>query len=135
MPLVKWDESFSVKVKRYDNDHQKLFAMINTLHESMVAGKGREKIQEVVKQLADYTKQHFAAEEVQLEKSHYPGLAVHRVEHQAFVKKVEQFQKDLAAGTVNISISVVSFLNDWLINHIKRTDQQYSTFLNQHGVS
>jgi hemerythrin len=135
MALVKWDQSFSVKVKRYDEDHQKLFAMINTLHESMLAGKGGEKIQEVVKQLADYTKYHFAAEEAELAKAKYPGRAAHRAEHEAFVKKVEQFQQDIAAGKVNLSISVGGFLNDWLTNHIKRTDQQYGAFLNQHGVS
>jgi hemerythrin len=135
MALVKWDQSYSVKVKRYDDDHQKLFALINSLHENMLAGKGSEKIQEVVKQLADYTKYHFAAEEVALEKAKYPGLAAHRAEHAAFVKKIEEFQRDIAAGKINLSISVGGFLNDWLTNHIKRTDQQYSGFLNQHGVS
>ncbi len=40
MPLVKWDPSFSVKVTVCDDHHKKLFAIINTLHEAMLAGQG-----------------------------------------------------------------------------------------------
>jgi len=134
MALVKWDPTYSVKVVRLDDDHKKLFAMINDLHESMLAGHGSEKVQEVVKKLADYTKFHFAAEEAFMEKTKYPALASHRAEHQAFVKKVEQFQHEIASGQGGQSISVGVFLNDWLTKHIKSTDQQYSTHLNSNGV-
>lgn len=135
MELVQWDSSYSVKVHRYDEDHKKLFAMINTLHESMLAGTSKEKIQQIVKQLADYTKYHFSAEEAQLEKAKYPGVNAHRAEHQVFVKRVEQFQGELAIGNANISVSLSMFLNDWLANHIRQTDQRYSSYLNEHGVS
>jgi len=134
MALVKWDPSYSVKVNRLDEDHKKLFAMINTLHEAMLTGHGNEKVKETVKQLVDYTKFHFAAEEAFFEKTKYPGLPAHRAEHQAFVKRVEQFQKDLAAGKGGQSISVGIFLNEWLTNHIKQTDQKYSSHLNANGV-
>ena len=135
MALVKWDPSYSVKVNRLDEDHKKLFAMINTLHESMLAGHGADRVQQIVQQLADYTKFHFSAEEALFAKTKYPGLNAHRAEHQAFVKRVEQFQQDLAAGKAVQSISVGVFLNDWLTQHIKQTDQKYSWHLNANGVS
>jgi len=135
MALLKWDPSYSVRVNRYDEDHKKLFALINTLHESMLEGKGADKVQQVVKQLADYAKFHFAAEEVQLQKTNYPALAEHRAEHQAFVKQVEQFQADLASGKVGLSVSVGIFMNEWLSHHIKQTDQKYSAHLNAKGIS
>jgi len=134
MSLVNWDQTYSVKVNRLDDDHKKLFAMINDLHESMLAGHGSEKVQEIVKKLADYAKFHFAAEEAFFEKTKYPALASHRAEHQAFVKKVEQFQQDMASGKGGQSISVSQFLNDWLTGHIKNTDQKYSAHLNENGV-
>jgi hemerythrin len=135
MPLVTWEPSYSVKMNRFDEDHKKLFAMINELHEAMLAGKGKDKIHETVKKLADYTKFHFAAEEEQLAKANYPELSAHRAEHQAFVKRVQKFQQEVAEGKLNLSISVGMFLNEWLANHIRKTDHKYSTYLNQHGVS
>ena len=135
MALVTWDPSYSVKVNRCDDDHKKLFSMINALHEAMMAGHGSDKVQQIVKQLADYTKFHFSAEEAFLEKTKYPGLTAHRAEHQAFVKRVEQFQQELAAGKSVQSISVAKFLNEWLVNHIKQTDQKYSAHLNANGIN
>jgi hemerythrin len=134
MPLVTWQPSYSVKVARYDDDHKRLFAMINDLHVAMLAGQGKEKIQQIVKQLGDYTKFHFSAEEAQLEKTNYPELSAHKAEHQLFIKQVQKFEQDIAAGKLNLSVSVAGFLNDWLANHIKKTDQKYSNYLNEHGV-
>lgn len=133
--LVKWDPSYSVKVKRCDDDHKKLFSMINTLHEAMSVGHGAEKVGQIVKELADYTKFHFSGEEALMEKTKYPELISHRAEHHALVKRVEQFQKDVAAGKGGQSIAVVAFLNEWLLHHIKECDQKYSAHLNAHGVS
>jgi hemerythrin len=135
MALVTWDASYSVKVFRCDEDHKKLFALLNQLNDAMKAGKGNQVVQRVVKKLADYTTFHFAGEEALLEKTKYPGLSSHRAKHEAFVRKVQEFQMDLKAGNLSQSISVSEFMKDWLTQHIKQTDQQYSSYLNSHGVS
>ena len=135
MALVKWDSSYSVKVKRCDEDHRKLFSLINDLHEAMLAGKGAEKVHQVVNELANYAKSHFAAEEAFMERTKYPALSSHRAEHQAFVKRVGQFQQDLQANKAGESLSVVTFLNEWLSHHIKQIDHRYSAHLNANGVS
>ena len=51
-----------------------------------------------------------------------------------FVQRVEQFQKDVEKGVLGQAISVVSFLQEWLTNHIRHVDQQYSAHLNANGV-
>jgi hemerythrin len=135
VPLVTWNDSYSVKVQKCDEDHKKLFAMLNTLHDAMKQGHGAEVVQRTVKELADYTKFHFAREEEMLRKTNYPLLAPHRAQHQEFVAKVVQFQQDLKEGKTGESVAVASFLQDWLVHHIKQTDKQYSAHLNAAGVS
>lgn len=134
MALVTWDPSFSVKVARCDEDHKKLFFLINTLHEAMLAGKGSEKIKQVVTELSNYTKFHFSVEEALLEKTKYAALTAHRQQHHEFVKKVDDFQKDIAAGKTANSASVLNFMKDWLTRHIKQTDQKYAEHLNANGM-
>lgn len=131
MPLYDWNASYSVKVKRCDDDHKKLFALINDLHEAMQAGKGAKVIQKVADELEQYAKFHFSAEEALMAGTKYPALATHRIEHQNFVRSVAKFRRE---GITNQSIAVLTFMNDWLVNHIKRTDQQYSAHLNAHGI-
>jgi len=135
MTLVIWDTSYSVKVQKCDEDHQKLFALMNSLHDAMSSGKGAQVIEKVVAELAEYTKFHFSTEEAILAKTNYPKVSEHRVQHREFVKKVEEFQKDLKAGTLGRAIPVLTFLKDWLSHHIKDTDKQYSDHVNQHGIS
>jgi len=134
VPLVTWDESYSVGVEKCDEDHKKLFSLINTLHDAMLIGKGAYVIQRVVNELADYTQYHFSREESLLEKTHYGELGSHRAQHLEFVKQVEQFRQDLKAGAIGESVFVADFLKDWLTDHIKQSDQQYSIHLNDSGI-
>jgi hemerythrin-like metal-binding protein len=131
MALYNWKPGYSVNVKSCDAEHVKLFALINNLHEAMQSGKGAQVIQRVVGELERYTQTHFSAEEALMAKARYPALAAHRVEHQKFVEAVAKFRKQ---GITGQSVAVLTFLNDWLINHIMRTDQQYSAHLNAHGI-
>ncbi len=135
MALFVWDNSYSVKVQQCDNDHKKLFSLINDLNDAMMTGKGAQIIQRVIRQLADYTKYHFSAEEALLVRTKYAGLEMHRAQHREFVSKVEQFESDLKAGAIGQSVAVTAFLKDWLVNHIQQTDRQYSTHLNANGIS
>jgi len=134
MALVKWDPSYSVKVVRCDEDHKKLFALINTLHDAMLAGKGGEKVNQVVKELGDYTKYHFSGEEGLMQKANYPGLEGHKALHREFEKKVDTFHADLKAGKGGNTIAVLEFLKNWLTAHIRQVDQKYSGHLNAAGV-
>lgn len=134
MARLSWDSSYSVKVEKCDEDHKKLFALLNQLLEAISAGKGYTVIGKAVKELDDYAKSHFSAEEKLMAEASYPILGPHRAQHQMFIQRVQQFQKDVDNGTLSISIAVVSFLQDWLVNHIQHVDQQYSGHLNAHGI-
>lgn len=133
MAIATWDASYTVKVTRYDDDHKKLFLLLSGLHDAILAGRGAGMVQQVVDELADYATYHFWAEESMMEKTNYPELASHRLQHREFAKRLEQLQRDLAAGTGG-TISVAVFLNDWVTAHIKQTDQQYSAHLNANGI-
>jgi len=132
--LVTWDESYSVNVRQCDEHHQRLFDLVNNLDDAIKAGRGEAITQQVVKELAAYTKFHFWAEERLMERTKFPDLAAHRAQHGQFVEKVAQLQKDLKAGKSDQASDIAQFLMDWLTKHIKQTDAQYSSHLNANGV-
>jgi hemerythrin len=129
MSLVKWDESYSVRVNGLDNQHKQLFALINQLHDAMIAGKASTEMSGVLAELITYTKTHFSAEEKLLESKHYPDLEAHKAQHRQFTDKIVQFQKDLDSGKAALSIALMHYLRDWLTNHILKTDKRYSSYL------
>ena len=135
MSLMVWNPSYSVKVQRCDDDHKKLFALINTLYDAMMKGEGSKVMEKTVKELADYTRYHFSQEEALLERTRYSALQSHQMQHREFVSKVDQFAQDVKANNLAKAPALLKFLTDWLANHIKRTDQLYSAHLNANGIS
>jgi hemerythrin-like metal-binding protein len=129
MPLVSWSDEYSVCIREIDDQHKKLFDLINELHEAMKAAKGKAVLGKVIKELVSYTEFHFSSEEILLKNCNYPNLHQHKLQHDEFTKKVKEFEQKHLNGTVLLSQEIVSFLKDWLINHIKETDKQYSLFI------
>jgi hemerythrin len=131
---MEWSPTYSVKVKKFDDQHKKLVDLINQLHDAMRAGQGNAMLGVVLQQLISYASSHFGDEEKTMQTKGYPGLAAHKVEHEKFVAKVLDAQKQFQAGSAMLTLTVMNFLKDWLISHIKGVDQKYSEFLNSKGV-
>ena len=128
------NDSFSVNIVRIDQEHKKLFEMINDLTDAMKAGQGKDVLGGILDGLLSYTASHFQTEENYFQQVKYPDAAEHKKEHLAFVQKVSEFKKDFDAGRATISVNILQFLSKWLQNHIKGTDQKYSSFLNEKGI-
>lgn len=134
MALIQWDGSFSVKVAEIDQQHQKLVSMINDLNDAMKQGKGKDVLGKIVNGLVSYALTHFSTEETYFDRFGYPETDSHKKEHVAFVKKVSEFKNGFEKRKLSLSIEVMTFLSDWLKNHVKRTDMKYSQFFNEKGL-
>lgn len=134
MALITWDQSYSVKVAELDGHHQKLFWLVNTLHDAMRSGKGNEVIRGIVEELTSYTHTHFQREEALMEQTKFPGLDAHRLEHQKLMAKVAEYKAALDGGKGVNTSAVLQFLREWLAKHINHMDKGYSSHLNASGV-
>ncbi|MBK5938839.1 bacteriohemerythrin [Halochromatium roseum] len=129
MPLLQWDDRFSVQVDSIDAEHKKLIAMINALHDAMRQQRSRAVQQRVINGLVSYTRIHFVNEERLFVAHGYPDAAAHKQEHARFIFKVKAFQDDFERGKLGLSIDLMNFLSDWLRDHIMESDQRYSAYL------
>jgi hemerythrin len=120
MPLFQWSQEMSVNVKEIDEQHKKLVDLINLLHDSMKSGKGKDVLSRVLNDLTDYTVYHFGTEEKLFQKYGYPEYLRHKKEHDDLTKQVVEIKTRYEAGQEMITIEVMSFLKDWLNNHIRR---------------
>jgi hemerythrin len=126
--LVKWDSSYSVGITEIDQQHQILISMINELYDAMVQGKSRDALEKILDGLASYTIEHFATEEKLFDKYDYPWAITHKAEHQAFAQKVTSFIQEYKQSKYGLTNQLLSFLSDWLKNHIIGKDKTYSYF-------
>jgi len=134
MALINWDDSLSVNVTEIDKQHQKLISMINELSDAMKQGKGKDIMEKIINGLVDYTVTHFKTEEKYFAQFGYPDTENHKKEHDNFVQKVKDFKDGFEKGELSLSIEVMTFLSDWIQNHIKVTDKKYSKLFNEKGL-
>ncbi len=136
MALFVWDDAkYSVGVREIDSQHKILVDILNNLYEAMQSGKSNEILGGIILKLVNYTKTHFATEERYFDRFGYPETASHKKEHEKFTDKVLAFKKDFDAGRVTMSVSITSFLKDWLASHIQGIDKKYVSFFHSKGLN
>ena len=133
-PLLRWSPSLSVGLESIDSQHKTLVDMINELHQKMNGEASHTAIGSVLGKLIDYTDTHFKNEEKLFAKYDYEHKDVHMEIHRKLVAQLVDFQKQYNTGKADISLELMEFLKDWLVDHIKKTDMKYAPFLKSKGV-
>lgn len=135
--FLPWTPQLSVGVAMIDDEHKKLFAIANDLHDAMTKREAAGKVGKVLDELANYTRTHFGHEEAEMAKHKYPGLAVQRQQHAEFLKRVGELQASFRKnpGAQVLTLDVWDFLSKWLTGHIKVLDKQLGTWLVQQGLA
>ena len=83
-----WQERFNIGVSFIDEEHKKLFSILNKLFEySKEDEKSQWVCQEGIKYFKDHAMKHFSEEESYMASIHYIGYETHRRLHDNFRKK------------------------------------------------
>lgn len=123
---IIWDASYSVGIEKIDEQHKEILGLINRLDNYLKNGVTEKEIEEVANELFDYAEFHFRTEEDLMEKYLYPMKAEHIEEHRKFVKKINEIKNEKDLFTKGLEI--ITFLYDWLLNHISTEDKKYTPY-------
>lgn len=135
MAFMDWSDSLDVGVGSINEQHKKLVGMVNDLHDAIQKGQGGDVLGKTLDGLIDYTKTHFAYEEQLFAQTGYADAASHKQEHDKLCATVLDVQAKFKAGSGDtLSGEVMTFLKDWLVNHIQGTDKKYGPHLSSNGV-
>jgi hemerythrin len=132
--FIPWSDELSVGIEEIDEQHKVLVGLVNRMHDAIEEHHGSEAVVEILTELADYTKIHFAVEESLMRILGYPGYEDHKVIHDELLEHVVELQDKVAAGRTAISFELMHFLRTWLSKHIMEEDMQYSGFFLASGV-
>ena len=129
MAILEWEKRFELGVNHFDEDHKRLVALLNEVYDNINDGVAHDALGAVIVELIDYATYHFAAEENSMASNGYAGLQLHREEHVKFCHMVVAFQHDFNDGNTDFSFDILSFLGNWLFDHILHTDAEYCQFV------
>jgi hemerythrin-like metal-binding protein len=125
-----WNSSYSVGCDAMDQEHKRMVEIINNLYGAMRQGKGNEVIGSILDGLVEYTKTHFSHEERLMKDAGYPALEEHKREHNSLTEQVMAILDKSRSNGV-LSLDVMSFVKEWLVNHIQGSDKLYGRHVNK----
>lgn len=128
MSLLLWEKSLELGVQQFDEHHKQLVDILNETYDDFISGASHETLGVVLDKLIDYATYHFAAEEHWMKLHGYESYLPHCEEHNRFSCRVVEIQNDFNQGKMHLSIEVLTFLKNWLLDHILKTDANYCIF-------
>jgi hemerythrin len=131
---IIWKDEYNLGIEIIDKQHHKFVETLNLLFEAINRQEAKEKLQEVFKGLDDYINFHFQTEEKYFDEFNYDGSAEHKAKHQEFREKMQSFKNQIAENEMEISFSLIDYLEDWLVNHLADMDKKYVSCFKDHGL-
>ena len=119
MTNLEWNDIYSIDNDEIDKQHKILFSIFNML---VVCVGNAQFNNSVIDELISYTHYHFYTEEQYMIIVSYIDVDRHIEEHKYFVRRIEELRQ----SNVNTEqyLGLISFLSDWLLNHIMIEDKK-----------
>ncbi len=129
MAIIKWRDSYNTGVEQMDQEHRQLVELIEVMHTAIRDGAEKEKVEEALGTITQYTIDHFANEEKLMSTHDYPDAALHISEHEKLKEDAGKFKQQLEESFPDGTQEFYRFLREWLINHILDDDKKFAEFL------
>jgi hemerythrin len=134
MPLITWDDSYRVHVRRIDEQHRLLVDLLNRLHDSLRVSREQEEAIDLLDTLVELTSLHCHDEEKLLRWNGIPGCAEQMLDHNRLLHQLLAIRDQLRAGSVPRSRQLVLFLRKTLVDHIQGRDRECAQWLIAKGI-
>lgn len=136
-PLEEWmvkenpcefSDEYKTGIVMIDGEHQTLFEITGRVYDILKAGateKDSESIIEILRELRQYTAEHFSDEEEYMRNVNYDGLDAQIRAHKTFIAELDGVDdKEIRKNPQEYVKSLIEFLLGWLINHILKVDMK-----------
>ena len=120
-------DRFKTGISLVDEEHKVLFDIIGKIYKTIGTELVHDKfdlILDILDELKEYTRVHFADEENYMREIGYEGLAQQEILHQKFIETLEDLNLDEVDDNQEAYLyEFLNFLQNWLVNHILKVDK------------
>lgn len=135
MGLMTWDETLSIYVKMFDDEHKGFIAVVNELYEAFMRDADRYDLERLCDRLIEHVVLHFRHEEMYFEDWQYPDRMQHTAAHRQLRRELFDYREQiLAKPTPKKAAELFAQLKTWLTQHILNEDRKYGAFLVERGL-
>jgi len=132
--MIEWNDKYSVCILLIDEQHKKLFEIINKAVIANKHSKTAKDILRILDEMTEYALKHFEIEERYMKEFSFPEYLTHRKEHIDFVDTTIYYKNKVVGGNFHIINEILEYLNQWLVNHIQASDRKYIDCFQKNGL-
>lgn len=128
--MFEMKSEYYIGIEMIDEQHKQLFAYADETYELLndeFTPDKYDRVDILLEKLYDYAVKHLADEEAYMESIHYKKLFTQKVQHQAFIEKLDEFMESHNKEEENQDeqiTKILTYLTEWLVNHILYVDGQ-----------
>lgn len=116
---IEWKPELEIGVPELDAQHRHLIGLINRLESAIREGATDGITEEILSQLVNYVRFHFATEERFMAENSYVKTDQHADLHYWMIHKVAREVAQLKTERAITPINLLTFLRKWLVEHIQ----------------
>ena len=125
MSNIPWSEAFKTGIHIIDEQHRKLFTLMNALIDNIKRTDDTEFIAEAIHEMVQYSLHHFSTEEEFLKEKNFPDFKSHRAQHQAFKKKAVNLCLKAMKHDKEVQKELSRYVIHWVKEHVLYEDMKY----------
>ena len=124
---IRWGNPYMLGIKLIDDQHKKILQFARNVTKYCPKNEEEEYayFKEVVLQVVEYIKIHFATEEGVMLATQFPGYDEHKKAHENFILTVIKSIKDYEAGNKQVIVNFSNYVRKWILSHITLLDVKY----------
>ncbi|KAA3634987.1 MAG: hypothetical protein DWP97_05745 [Calditrichaeota bacterium] len=117
-----WNEIYKTGVEKIDRQHRKLFDLFERLRQSLKFGLNNPIVGATIKDLVEYTQEHFADEEEIQKQINFEEYKRHQKLHRDLLNEMAQILLKLKNNEQFNAMDLLNFLKHWIQDHILKED-------------
>ncbi len=122
MSLIEWKDEFNLGIEEVDSEHRTLVALINALHDAMLAGAGRADVVEGISEIYALVSAHFEREETLMREMRYMAFAEHKEDHEVLLDDLREIIERVRSGRGYEEDRLSADLQYWFSDHFRTHD-------------
>lgn len=129
--MYQFTEDCLTGIKEIDEEHRKLFQLINETVEILNVGDSQTIVMNLLMELKVYAEKHFAHEEAYMERIRDKELARQKMEHAQFKEKIASYSMTNMTEEAGKQVvqELLSYMAKWLYHHTLGSDIMIGKFM------
>jgi hemerythrin len=132
MPLLQWNDKYSVGVEAVDHEHKELIDLINRLYAEFSTKNVKANVSAFFGDLFKGISAHFALEEKFMRERGYDQLAAHKTDHERLLDEIRDIMEGFEESDEIDSADLARRLDAWFSRHFETHDARLHKALGTH---